>query len=442
MIKYVLVTLLYLVLFNFVVLRYKKIQLQGFKPWVTAALFNIKFATGIFIWLIYTFYYTDTANNDVHKFYNDAAQLHDLAFTQPQAFADIMFLHGDKAAEYEAAGYLNLQNWTRNFDEAPINENRTIIRLNALLMFITFKIYFAHILFMCFISLIGWVLLFNAVYGYIQQKPNILSLLVLLLPSVLFWTSGVLKEPLLVLGLGIFMYGLLSRKQSTHILGLLLGSIILLAIKFYVLACLLPAAIAFFIFNRSNNNMLTVGKYVACYVVLLLIAFNAQHITPRINLLQMLANKQMHSVKEAEYFKAGSRINIPAIEPTALSVIKTAPVGIWNTIIRPYVWEGKNPMMLASALESLVVVLIILLSLFMYNRNAQVPLNLLLFMLVFALSYFALIGICTPVLGNLVRYRAPLLPIFLLPFVLLTNWQLLGNKLPIINRLNTFCCEK
>lgn len=56
----------------------------------------------------------------------------------------------------------------------------------------------------------------------------------------------------------------------------------------------------------------------------------------------MLINKQTHSVKEAEYFKAGSRIEIPELKDNAFNILKTSAVGIWNTITRPYIWETKT----------------------------------------------------------------------------------------------------
>ena len=75
-------------------------------------------------------------------------------------------------------------------------------------------------------------------------------------------------------------------------------------------------------------------------------------------------------------------------------------------------------MMLASAAENLLVVLLLVVLLWHTNRQQMQHLNLVLFLLTFALAYFALIGMCTPVLGNLTRYRAPLLPVFLLAFVI------------------------
>lgn len=415
--KELLVTLFYLIVFNVLIHRYRRLQFNSFKPYVTHIVFNLKFLTGIFIWMVYTFYYKDIQNNDIHKFYNDALTLHEIRENNPTAFRQIMVL-GQPYFE-KGCSVCRLKNWNRNFDEAPFNENRTIIRLNALLLFVTFKTYFAHILFFCFISLVGWVLLVNSISRFTNPENTLLALPVMLLPSVLFWASGVMKEPLLIFGLGLLLHGLIInhslRKKTVLIFA---GSLIILFSKFFVLACLIPAAIAYLLFNSNNKPTYIAGKYAAVFAVLLLLAFNVHHITARVNPLQMLVNKQTNSVKEAIYYKAGSRIDIPPLEPTAASVLKTAPVGILNTLLRPYPTEAKNIMMLASAAENLLVVLLLVLLLGLTNRHRLQHINLVLFLLTFALAYFALIGMCTPVLGNLTRYRTPLLPVFLLAFVI------------------------
>ena len=150
MIKEILLTLFYLFFFNFLLYRFKKFQFKNFKPLVTHLLFNLKFAVGIFIWVIYTFYYKDVQNNDVHKFYNDAFILNRAATEQPMVFAELM---AGKENDATLPYLEEMKNWKRNFDEAPFNENHTIIKLNALLMFVSFKTYFVHILFFCFIFL-------------------------------------------------------------------------------------------------------------------------------------------------------------------------------------------------------------------------------------------------------------------------------------------------
>ena len=136
--KEIFLTLFYLLFFNLLIYLFRVFQFKHFKPFVTHLLFNLKFLTGIFIWFIYTFYYKDIQNNDVHKFYNDALILRNSATENPVAFFEIV---EGKEDAVTLACTSSMKNWKRNFDEAPFNENHTIIKLNALLMFFSFKTY-------------------------------------------------------------------------------------------------------------------------------------------------------------------------------------------------------------------------------------------------------------------------------------------------------------
>ena len=90
--------------------------------------------------------------------------------------------------------------------------------------------------------------------------------------------------------------------------------------------------------------------------------------------------------------------------------------------------------MLASAAENffLIPFLIGCIAFMQWKQNDN--LNLFLFLVTFSLAYFALVGMCTPVLGNLVRYRTPLLPLFMFAFIIRTVPPLLPNKLSFVLR--------
>ena len=428
--KEILLTLLYLILFNLLIYRFKRLQFATFKPFVTLLVFNIKFATGIVVWLVYTFYYSNYRHSDIHKFYQDALVLNNLAQEHPASFAKVLVNSYDS---YGSDATAEMHHWYRNFDESPFNENQTIIKLNALLMFVTFKTYFVHILFFCFFSLIGWVLLTNSVFA--ERSISILALPIMLLPSVLFWTSGILKEPLLVMGLGLSISAILS-KEFTWKRGIVLvtGAIIILFTKFYVLACMIPPLLAFALFKRDISVSTIFMKYITINLTVLLLAFNIHYLVPGVNLQQMLMNKQTNAIKEAVYFKAGSRIEMEQIDGSIASIFKSAVFGIRNVIFRPYLWESGNVMMLAGALENVFVLTIMMLCIWFSSKKSMEHLNLFLFLLNFALLYFAIAGMATPVLGNLVRYKTPMLPIFLFAFILLLNREIRWHKLNFIRK--------
>ena len=73
--------------------------------------------------------------------------------------------------------------------------------------------------------------------------------------------------------------------------------------------------------------------------------------------------------------------------------------------------------MLMSAAENIALIILFILAVMYRDRKKTYDYNLLLFVCVSVGIHFSIIGIMTPVLGNLVRYKVVLMP--LLVFVLL-----------------------
>lgn len=433
--KEILLTFLYWLLFNFLICRFLSLQFKGFKTWVTVALFNAKFAAGIFIWLVYTFYYTDTGRNDVHKFYNNAVVLRHIADKNPRAFTDL-FLSGDTK---EQISITELKNWNRNFDESPFNANRFIIRINTLLLFVSLYTYPVHVLFFSFFSLASMVLLVNALFKNANQTNLLLTLPVLFMPSVLFWNSGVMKEPVLTLGIGLWVSGMVNLSSKVlwrSIILMVIGAMLVLLTKFFVMLCILPPAVAYLIFIKKEERRFIAGKIALVYLMFGIAAFNVYRMVPELNFGQMLVNKYTHAVKEAAYFNAGSMIEIPAIENSAISILRASATGICNMLLRPFPWEAQNPMQWFSSIENLVFLTFLLIVLAFINWRSIPHLNLFLFCVCFAFGYLALTGMCTPVAGNMVRYKAPLLPLLYMAFCLAVNPKYVASTLNFLLRKN------
>lgn len=416
----IVISAIYWLLFNGLIYRLDKLQLVAYKRWVSLALFNAKFLAGIGLWLIYTFYYTNTEQNDVYKFYKDAVVLHEAAHEAPGIFFDLMTTNqSNKFEKDEYQHYLNrMKNWNRHFDEAPVNENRLVIRANALLMLITNKVYAVHILVMCFLSYLGWLLFYNSLYRQYSVLNWLLALPVLFLPSVLCWSSAVLKEPFLVLGMGLMFSGVLPLCFNLkNIWKLVVGVWLIVQVKFYVLVCIAPAIFALLLFASKNSLRFLVSKYTAVVVVCIALVTIVSY-TTSVNAFQILANKQKHTINEALYFNAGSLIELSPVN-NLRALLVASPLGLRNVLARPYPWECKNLMMWVSSIETLFILFYTLWLICLLSKHKALWSNVAFCLLTLCLLYFVLIGVSTPVLGNLVRYKSVMLPVFITSLVLM-----------------------
>jgi len=411
-------------------------RLAELPVWASPLLFLVKLSFGFALWAAYTFYYTDRVNSDIYKFYDDAHYVHQSFFEDKSAFIGLM-----TGSEDSSVYTSQMKNWERNFNKSvPFNENRFMIRLNALMMFVSGENIHVHTILFCFLSFIGCILLLKVFQHFTADGKKKWMILTMLLPSFLFWTSGGLKESVIILGIGLMLYGFLSltptppkgglNSQNDDCikapfrgfggLSLVFGLVILLMTKYFLLICLLPALVAYHLFSNFSSMKSVAFKYGSVLLISLFTLAAIAPINKKLDFARIIAKKQKHAIAEAMYMKAGSYSPVPMVEDNFFSIIKAIPSGLWNTMLKPYLWQSRNPMMLLSAVENVLILLLIILALTYRDKTQKLNFNLMFFILVSLMIYFSIIGIMTPVLGNLVRYKVILMPllVFLLLYVI------------------------
>lgn len=106
---------------------------------------------------------------------------------------------------------------------------------------------------------------------------------------------------------------------------------------------------------------------------------------------------------------AGSRIEIPELEPNVWSFIKTTPSAFVNGLFRPFPWEARSPFMLLALIENFILVVLLTLMFWKFGR-AGVNWPYWWIAVFFSLAIILLTGWVTPVIGAIVRYKVPALP--------------------------------
>jgi hypothetical protein len=127
--------------------------------------------------------------------------------------------------------------------------------------------------------------------------------------------------------------------------------------------------------------------------------------------------------------KTGSYINTPLLYPTWASVLKNSPVAFLTTTFRPHILEAKKPVMLFSAIENVFIFLFILACIFFFRKNMENR-SMIYFCLAVVIPLFLLIGLTTPVLGAVVRYKIPALPFLLIAFLFLFDKEKFLKSMP------------
>jgi hypothetical protein len=268
---------------------------------------------------------------------------------------------------------------------------------------------------------------------YLQNKQRGLWVAVYFIPSILLWTSGVLKESIMMFGLGMLCLSFIkiSDKFSYKYFLLLLFSIVVLFIsKMYILIAIIPGITSMYFLQKFGFKWALI-KILLIHFVFLIIAFNLTVF--QYDFLHILSYKQQDfAVLINKVGNVGSLIQIPELEPTWISFVKNSPVALVNSFFRPHVFEAYSPFVLLSALENVMLVFFVMITLIFFKRKNISNTGLIALCFSFVIILFILSGLTTPVLGALVRYRAPALPFLLIGLLFLFDkekFDLWKNKL-------------
>ncbi|MBE9469429.1 MAG: hypothetical protein IMY72_14075 [Bacteroidetes bacterium] len=117
-----------------------------------------------------------------------------------------------------------------------------------------------------------------------------------------------------------------------------------------------------------------------------------------------------------EYYH-GSSFDIGSFEPTLIGVIKKSPEAIVAGLYRPFIWESRYPVMVLSGIENLLLLIltlyVIFRSGFIFTFKSISKDTVILFCVIFSITFAFSVGLSTSNFGALVRYKIPAIPFFL-----------------------------
>jgi len=375
--------------------------------------FIIKTLAALLLIWFYTDYYRDRHNADIFKYFDDSLIISSSFLTNPKDFFSMVFGFENNYEYLHQNYFINMNHWDSSYSSTILNESRLVIRLNAIIGLVSFKLHFIHALFFSFLSLIGFVLLIKTLKK-IFQKENFRNVfwVIITFPSILLLSSGILKEPLIILGLGVCTYCVTKLSENNKIrttLFLLLSLVLILKVKFYVFCCLIIGLIVYASVKKNNKhpnltlliNIFLVGLSIG------LLHFSGSKYDP----IAIISEKQQDFIRLAKFYNAGSIIDLSPIQNNFLSFLKAIPKGFTNSILKPLPWEISTKIHLISVFENLII-----LGLFTYILSKFKKLKKIFTInnyastyaaIIFIVSLYCIVGMTTPVFGALIRYKIP-----------------------------------
>lgn len=291
---------------------------------------------------------------------------------------------------------------------------------------------YAVVLAIATLSYLSKVMIYRAVRDDFEKEGQKYVLIgATLLPTAAFWSSALLKEPIIMIMLGPLVLGLRwmgqGRRRGLAIPLVLASAVVVALIKPYVLMALSVAAGAFHLWSRAQAKQAVVLKPFAL-VTAAAIGMSGFMLGNRYlargegeSTMSSLATQRQrgYQIEGGSNYSLGDTTEDGG-NRSVMAELVLVPLALFTALFRPLLFEARNLVQLANAIEATWLLVLFVTAWRRYGfanlaaRILESP--VLLFCAVFTLAMAVGTGLASTNLGTLSRYRAPMTPFY---FILL-----------------------
>ncbi|MEJ0105450.1 MAG: hypothetical protein WDO19_24095 [Bacteroidota bacterium] len=317
----------YLLLFAWIVTKVKFFTNSGLNNSQLIIIFLLKVMAGILYGWVGIYYGITAQMVDTWSFHYRGLQEYKLLQTNPSEYFSNLLNN-----PFEG-GYLKFLSGHDSF----WNELKTksIIKMLSVFDILSFGNYYVNIIFYSFITLFGPVGIYRIMKDVFSGKNTQVAISAFLIPSFLYWNSGIHKEGIIFTGLILIIYNLYfalaeNKLKPKRFLLILLGLVLITLLRNFYLLLISPAIIAWLLATRFPKRAL--GIFVTIYLISGILFFTAKYINPALDFPSSVVSKQ----KEFMEMYGGSMVPVKELKPTAIDFIKTIPQALSLSTLRPY----------------------------------------------------------------------------------------------------------
>ncbi len=396
--------ILYLLLFYFLIFKFKFFKLEELPGWVPYVVFLLKVMAGVTYYLVHVWLYPID-----QQIYLDAGQV---VFSSVKEswwyYIRLVFGPSGSFLDPEIFKYAYYSNFWSHAG------NYSLVRFHALSRLFSFGNNLVHVVFMSWLAFLSFVFYYKVLYSLKAFRPLVIVILLVGLPSLMFWTSGIHKDGLIYFGISVCLYFIVRMLESgikrSTLLWFFVGILLVSTVRDYIIILLAPALFVLMLtmlFPGRVFRKFLIVYALGGFVVLLITEFH-----PDFNLYATISDRQLGFINEP----GGSDFPVRRLYAHPVSIISYFPTALFNSVFRPFPWEVKNVVQMVSCVEVGLLGLLLILAL-LYRKN---PINwhpVIVFFMFYSLTNLLLIGLLLDNSGTLVRYRS--VPLSFLTIVLL-----------------------
>ncbi|HZX75282.1 MAG TPA: hypothetical protein VFE57_12725, partial [Cyclobacteriaceae bacterium] len=303
----------------------------------------VKLTAGILLGLMYQHYYS---GGDTFIFFQDSKQLSNLFRTDLSAYFQFLWDGDDSMAI-----------WTSLSEIQP--RSLFFTKMISVINVLTFDNYWISGLYLSLISFFSSWYLFRKISALFPDAKRAAALALLFFPTVVFWSSGMIKESLAVASL-FFLTGLfltmISKTKPSPMEWILFPVCVwvLWMLKYYWAVVFIPAAVTTLLvhsFMPGTTKPFTV-QILLWLILFVVICSGTMLVHPNFYpeyFLQVIVD---NNVAFGTMSEAQNLIHYDHLQATWASIILNSPWALVSGLMRPFLFEGGNAVKLLYAMEN------------------------------------------------------------------------------------------
>ena len=385
-------------------------------------IFAAKVLLGIGYGLVYQHYYQ---TGDIVHYFQDSKIIYSALPERPDDYLLLTFGYTESGEAPERVedlyGKMRLSWRTQEY---------LSVRVNSVLNLFPFGHYYVNVVLLSLISLLSLALLHRTIANLSPDRGRILAVAIFMVPSSLFWCSGIHKDSITLIAMSLVLYGMIGAGKQIrvkgrwplriqHIVAFFSGCFLLLNSRSYLLVLVLPNVLLYLLSLRIRIHK---PALFAGINLLMGLALTQIHLLiPRLNFLAKMQFEQDFLLQ----LRGNTHLDMQPVGETLSQLLTALPKAFEHVLISPISYPPVHLFQWLSRIDAFLQLGLILLLLFWILRGFRSIQStpeisgLACFLLIFSLGLMALIGLTVPALGAIVRYKATVLPFL---FTALTLW--------------------
>jgi len=378
--------------------------------------FLFRIFMGIALGLVYMYYYSA---NDTWLFFKDANALAHIGKSDFSIY--IRFLLTDELPSQVMSQLANSQ-----------DRSLFLIKIMSVFSWIGGNNYWISALWFSLISFMASWYLFSIVITLFSNSVLTASFSFLFFPSVVFWSSGLVKETPALAGIYLMAGLILKITQQEKVkwvewIFAIIGFWVAWNLKYYWAALFGAVSftylIVYFLSKKFTWLQTQNHKIAGWLIIFIFLCGGVSLLHPNFYLsrfLEVLITNHNDFVKISD---DDGLIHFYNFHATWGSIILNSPWALFSGLFRPFVWEATGMTALLASFENLIVLILFVSALTGVNWTGSHRM-LLFSVLVYAALLCIFLALSTPNLGTLSRYRVGFLPFLI--FIISYRNPLLG----------------